>query len=735
MSNIKEIYKKKIVPITFERTVGLFGATTIGVGALMGAGVYVLIGLAADIAGPSVWLSYAICGGLAFLTAFLFAELARKVPASGGAYGYVYSTLGSLEGFITGWFLALGSVFACGLYAIGFAEYFASVLGYEFPAYGIKLIAIILVLASTSLNTRGTKSGEKVQKILTWGNVFILVLLIACSVFTINIDNLTPMYPKGLSGTGAAIAIIYISFFGFQLIANNSDEIKKPTETVPKAMILSLSISLLLYILITLTSILVIPWEELASSNAPLLLVATKSLGSFGWILISVGALIASAGALNSTLLSQGRQIFAMGKNQFLPTILGKIHEARKTPQAALYAGGILIIIVLIFLDLEFIAKSANFCLLVSMLPASLALRKIYKTEPEKRPKLFLKRLLPEISLFVNIGLLFTLDWVSLTFGFQLFIIGGLVYFFYSRKREVRGKVGMNLVLSSSKKMLNVGKKMRILVPVANPSTLKAICTVSNSILSQYGGELVTLSVVKTSDQIDFYAALAEADYSLDIIQKTSNIKVDSNVQITPVIRASKDIPQGIVHAAEEEGCDLIVMGYEGKNSQKTASIINEMLYHANTNVVFLKFRNLETTFPPKKIAISVGSSLNLDLILKLGNSLSGYFGGEITFLTISPTNASNEQKKHGQKLLYNIKTYQKNQKSKFEIISSDNALDTLVEKSAEFDLLIVGTSKVKLLERAVVGHFSTQLAERASCSIAVVRTVTTAKKLIKSVY
>ncbi|MDV7401380.1 amino acid permease, partial [Arthrospira platensis SPKY1] len=105
-----------------------FGATTIGVGALMGAGVYVLIGLAADAAGPSVWLSYLFCGGLAFLTTLLFADFARMMPISGGGYAYAYRGLGSFGGFVTGWFLALGSIFACGLYAIGFAEYFASVL-------------------------------------------------------------------------------------------------------------------------------------------------------------------------------------------------------------------------------------------------------------------------------------------------------------------------------------------------------------------------------------------------------------------------------------------------------------------------------------------------------------------------------------------------------------------------------------------------------------------------------
>jgi len=131
--SIKDIFRRKIVPVSFQRTMGLFGATTLGIGALMGAGIYVLIGLAAGQAGPGAWLSYLLCGLLSLLSVSMFGELSRRVPVSGGGYSYTYNALGSFAGFITGWLLALGSIFACAMYAIGFAYYFASILASDIP--------------------------------------------------------------------------------------------------------------------------------------------------------------------------------------------------------------------------------------------------------------------------------------------------------------------------------------------------------------------------------------------------------------------------------------------------------------------------------------------------------------------------------------------------------------------------------------------------------------------------
>lgn len=142
MENIQALFDKKIKPQKFNRSITLFGATTIGVGALMGAGIYVLIGTAANEAGPSVVLSYLLCGVLAFVTTLMYAELSRAIPRSGGGYTYTYDILGSIGGFATGWFLALGSIFASGLYAIGFAEYALTLTGTEIPDSAYRWVAV-----------------------------------------------------------------------------------------------------------------------------------------------------------------------------------------------------------------------------------------------------------------------------------------------------------------------------------------------------------------------------------------------------------------------------------------------------------------------------------------------------------------------------------------------------------------------------------------------------------------
>lgn len=729
-SEIKQIFRKKIVPVTFERTMGLFGASTIGIGALMGAGLYVLIGMAANVAGPSVWISYVICGGLAFFTTLMFAELAKIIPKSGGGYAYAYDSLGSLGGFATGWFLALGSIFACALYAIGFAHYFASFFG-EIPHWQITILALALVVLSTLINVLGANS-DRAQIFLTWGNLIILTLLIVVSAFHFNIELVKPVFPKGFSGTLSAISIIYISFFGYQLIANNSDEIKNPTKTVPKAMKLSMMVAFLFYSAIAITAILVIPWQELARSDAPLVVVAEKSFGSFGWILISIGGVLAAASALNSTLLSQSRQIYAMGKNRFFPDVFGIINERRKTPIAAIIGGGALVVVVISTFDIEFITKSATFCLLASMVPISLALRKIYKKYPEKKPNNLVKRFLPEIALITNISLIFILDWISLTFGFQLAIIGALVYFFYSRKRETRSRSGMSITLVEEKTSFLLSGS-RILVPMANPKTQAAIFSVSDVLLGENKGEIIALSVVKTPKQIDFYSALSNQDVSLDIMERTAEFSKLTRVPVKSIIRASHNISQGIVHAAVDEKCNLTIMGYSASMGKGTKSPIFDVLQYSHTDIIFLKIFNEDKSFKPQRIGIALGGHINMGLMVNLASSLAEQSQGRITFLSILPKDFTAQQKLKADKNI--AEAIQKNRKrvlNNVETFSSDTPLDLLIEQSQNFDLMIIGTTKTGVMQRAVMGSFATEFAERAQCAVAIVKVVRSAEKITK---
>jgi amino acid transporter len=721
--SIQEIFKRKRVPVGFQRSMGLFGATTLGIGALMGAGLYVLIGLAAGHAGPAVWLSFSL------LSVFVFGELSRKVPVTGGGYAFAYNALGSFWGFMTGWLLALGSIFACAMYAIGFAYYFSPLLPYTLPAPVIKGLAITIILLLTVLNCRGTKGGERIQKIFTWGNLVILLALILLAIPKADPQQLRPMFPQGFGGVGGAIAIIYVSFFGYQLIANNSEEIMDPEKTVPKAMFLAMLVSLVFYVAVAIVSVMVVPWEALSQSKAPLVDVALRSVGRLGWLLIALGGVLASAAALNSTLLSQARQIFAMGKDRFLPGILGRIQEIYRTPTAALWVGGLATSAALVFADLTFIVKSANFCFLASLLPASFALRSLYRSsESHARPNRW-RYYTPYAAFLANLALLFTLDWVSISFGLQLMAVGVCIYFFYSHKREIRSRTGMSLVLSEERKT-TILSGSRILVPVANPQTQPVLFTISEALLGNQGGEVVVLNVVQATEQMDFYTSLSDAEDSVHLLDRTTKLPRLEGVKIRPVVRVSRSLSKGIVHAAEEEGCNLIVMGYAGGESPESIQVMEEVINNARTNIILFK---LKREFSPKRIAVSLGSSSNLNLIVKLAGVLADRYAGDITFLNILPTNYTAAQKAHSGKILVEaIKHHVAKALYRIEVASSDEPLEFLVERSSEFDLLIVGTTKVGLLERAVVGPFSSQIVMRSACSVAVVRVAPTVKKFLK---
>ncbi len=200
----------------------------------MGAGIYVLIGAAARVAGPSVIYSYLLCGLLAFATTLMYAELSRIIPRSGGGYTYANDVLGSIGGFTTGWFPALGSLFASGLYAIGFAEHALSLTGSQYPGYVSRSVAIGITMLIALLSTRFSGSDRfNLQGWIVWGNVGILLLLIAVSFFDLTPEIARPAFPHGFRGTVAAISLIYISFFGYQLFANNAEEIIEPEKPFP----------------------------------------------------------------------------------------------------------------------------------------------------------------------------------------------------------------------------------------------------------------------------------------------------------------------------------------------------------------------------------------------------------------------------------------------------------------------------------------------------------------------
>jgi len=729
--DIQEIFYRKIKPLNFERTIGLFGATTIGVGALMGAGVYVLIGAAAGEAGPSVILTYFITGILAFATTLLFAELSRIIPRSGGGYTYAYKILGSIGGFTTGWFLALGSIFACGLYAIGFAEYTISVTGIRVPDYMVKAAAVGITLLLALLNSisKGKKKFN-LQNWVVWGNVVILIILIVVSAFHGKVQNVKPFLPTGFEGTLAAISLIYISFFGYQLIANNADEIIEPEKTVPKAMKLSMLISMGIYLFIAATAVMTVPWKELAGSQAPLVLVANKSFGGRGWLLISLGGMMASLGALSSTMISQSRQIYEMGKDHFFPDYFGKLDVKTKQPRTALLIGAVIIGLILVTADLEFIAKAANFCLLASLLPVSLALRKIYRKNPALKPKQKWKNLLPEMTLIINLGLLLTLGIVSLAFGQQLLLVGAAVYFFYSRKREKRHREGLNIILEEEKGF-SFFKRNTVLVPMSNPETQKALLMLSNRLMAKKGGDIIVLAVKDVPEGVDFYEALSGAGESLEVIKRSVVLARDNNIKIKPVIRAAHNVPKGIVQAGESENSDLIIMGFPRRKTPGKPSILSQVMKMSVTDMVIMNLKTSSEKFNPQKIALYAKNAADLNLMLNCATAIAEFRGARIVVLKFLPVKYTQRQKQRADKLMIQvIENFHSNVLYDILLIQTDHPKEELLKYSTRVDMLIISAERGRTTPKSIEESDSFRISEQASCSVLMVKSVSKLKKL-----
>ena len=313
---------------TFARDLGLFDATMIGVGAMIGAGIFVLTGLAAGEAGPASILSFALNGLVTLITAFAYAELASAVPRAGGGYSFVRMAFPGATGFIAGWMLWFAYTVACSLYALGFGGYFWEFFLKYFPGLAESIHSVLrqhsVVLVVTAiiasffiwLNMRGAEVTGKTENVLTLSKIAILSVFIFFGLSQIfgeptqSFKHFTPFFPKGFSGVFVAMGLTFIAFEGYDLIATVAEEIKSPERNIPRATFIALGITIIIYLLILFVSLGAInvaepSWEFLGRFKETAIVRAAEAfMPAFGVGLIVFGGLLSTMSALNATVMT-----------------------------------------------------------------------------------------------------------------------------------------------------------------------------------------------------------------------------------------------------------------------------------------------------------------------------------------------------------------------------------------------------------------------------------------------
>lgn len=337
-----------------KRHMGLFGTTMYGIGLILGAGIYVLIGQAAGIAGNVVWISFVFGAVAAVFSGLSYAELSSMFPKSAAEFLFVKNAFrNNFLAFIIGWMTLFTSVISASAVALGFGGYLTG-----FFAVPIVVSAASLIALLSLINFIGIRESSWMNIVFTLIEASGLILIIYLG-FTYSGAEPVDYFenPAGMGGISLAFVLIFFAFIGFEAIVNIAEETKDPKKTLPRAIILSILITATIYILVSLAAIQILSWQELGASLSPLADVAQKILGSNGQIILSIIALFATANTVLIIMVVGSRIIYGMAMQYSLPMLLSRIHYKTKTPWIAVLG---IMIVAIIFSFLENIVTVAN---------------------------------------------------------------------------------------------------------------------------------------------------------------------------------------------------------------------------------------------------------------------------------------------------------------------------------------------------------------------------------------
>jgi amino acid transporter len=435
--------------VKLKRTINLVSATSIGLGAMLGAGIFVFPGLAGGYAGFAATISFLIGGIIALLTAACTAELSTAMPQSGGGYFFISRSFGNFWGTLTGLSQWIGLIFACAFYLASFGEYaltFLDELNVNWST-STKILSFLFTLLLLVVNIIGTKKVGRFQNLMVISLTIMLVLIFTYGMIDFlgledNHVAFSEIAPEGVQSIFTTTALIFTSYLGFVQIANIGAEIKQPNKNLPRSLIFSVLIAMGLYIFIMLVCIVTFPQEELKNfGETATIEVARKMLGSFGALVVLLAGLLATLSSANASMISASRGVFALSKDKLISQKASKINKRFGTPHIALILVTVPIAIMLLRSRLEVFAEVASFLHLVIYAGICLSVLKLRISNPNWYIPTFR---IPAAKIVATIGalgclvLLCFMQTTSILISLGILFFATGYYFFYVKKRGIK---------------------------------------------------------------------------------------------------------------------------------------------------------------------------------------------------------------------------------------------------------------------------------------------------------
>jgi len=435
-----------------KRAMGVWGITALGIGAIVGTGIFVLTGhAAATSAGPGIVISFVIAGIVSALAALCYAELASTVPVSGSAYTYVYATLGEFIAWIVGWGLILEYALGAATVAIGWSGYFGDFLhatfGITIPrAYstnpfegGVANVpAAVIILLISFLLIRGTQESNTVNKVIVCVKLAVVAFFIFIGIGHVNPANWHPFAPFGIKGIVNGAGLVFFAYIGFDAVSTSAEEVQNPERDLPRGIIGSLAVCTVLYILVSgiLTGIL--PYSEL---NVPSPVSYSLIKIGLGWAgaIVAVGAIAGLTTVLLVMLYGQSRVFFAMSRDGLLPAVFSRVHPRFRTPYLSSALIGVVVAIVAAVAELDVVADLVNIGTLAAFALVSVGVVVLRRRSPDLKRgfRVPFSPVVPIVSALAAVALIFNGLPLRTIEAYLIWLVIGLgVYFGYSRRNS-----------------------------------------------------------------------------------------------------------------------------------------------------------------------------------------------------------------------------------------------------------------------------------------------------------
>jgi amino acid transporter/nucleotide-binding universal stress UspA family protein len=728
-----------------SRDLGLFTITMVGVGAMIGAGIFVLTGIAAGTAGPGLILAFAANGVVTLLTALAYAELGSAIPEAGGGYLWVKEGLPGPNAFLAGWMSWFAHAVAGSLYALGFGSY----LGLVFREFGWTLFglqggqlgkpfAIVIAILFVLINFKGVSETGLAGNIVTVAKVLILLLFIGSGLWAMfhhpaTWGNFKPFTPRGLGGVIEAMGLTYVAFEGYEIIAQAGEEVKDPKRNIPRAVLWSLAIVIPIYLLVgvaavgaTHTGSAMPTWQWLGEHKELGLAEAARQFMPLGTVLLLVGGILSTMSALNATTFSSTRVSFAMGRDRNLPDFFSKVHEQTRTPYLALLASGGLILFMAVAIPIEDVAAATDVMFLLLFLQVNIAIITIRRKYGDKLDYGFLIPFFPVLPILAIVLMLGIAVYMFRFSPTAWFFVGGwigaglVIYYGYARRRE-REKRATPVVLREEAPTFLGEERYRVLVPVANPKHAAALIDLASMVARERDGEVVLLHVITVPEQTPLRVGRRYVTQARDeVLDRAVEMVAEHDVPSSSIVRIAHSPAQAVIHEVEDRDIDFVIMGWRGRSRNPRTAIgsnIDLVFRHADCHVGALRADDLD---PVRRVLVPMADPQQSHLMLELAEMFGRDRGSEVDLLHILPPGMSDEDREERLQELYDgladldVGPEQAGEARRMiEVVESRAVVDSIVGKARDYDLTILGSAREGFFRKLVAGTIPERIATR----------------------